>query len=72
MNREEKIKAYRATFGSEMGQKVLKDLEKSFYYSTPTYVFDTKSPVEDTLIREGLRMSILHIHKILEMRLKGE
>jgi hypothetical protein len=69
--REERIKKYRTAFGLNESY-VLKDLEKTFYFDSPTYVFDSKNPKEDTLVREGMRMVILHIHKIMKMKLKEE
>lgn len=62
MNKLEELKlAYRRTFKTEDGQKVLEDLQNRFWFKTTTFSGD---PYEQTF-NEGQRATIMQIVRML-------
>jgi hypothetical protein len=65
--RRDKITMYKATFGTEAGQAVMKDLEHFCFFNTTT--FDEN---QNTMImREGARNVYLYIKSIIEKQINS-
>ena len=58
---------YKTTFGSESGEKVLKDLEKRCSYHTTTHI---KGDSHDTAFLEGQRSVVLFVKSMLNKKEK--
>ena len=59
----ERLMLYRRVFGTEDGEKVLEDLQRTHHMFTPTFNAGDTSPNE-CFIREGERIVILRIREM--------
>ena len=58
------IRAYKDTFSTISGGKVLDDMKDACYYNQTTFNPDNR---EQTLVREGMRCVVLMIEEILNL-----